>query len=168
MKKIIVIICLLIYLGFINNVKSDVIIPKEAIRLRIIANSNSDYDQNIKLKLSVEINKEIQKLLSNTSNVYDARNIIKNNVDNLNNKIEKFLKKENYNMNYKIVYGNNYFPSKTYNGVIYKEGLYESLVITLGSGRGKNWWCVLFPPLCLVEKDNNYKLFVQELIDKYF
>ena len=71
-------------------------------------------------------------------------------------------------------YGINYFPEKKYKGVIYEEGYYESLVITLGKGNGENWWCVLFPPLCLMEgEDNNtdeveYKSFVKEMIDKYF
>ena len=65
------------------------------------------------------------------------------------------------------------FQKKNYKGVIYEEGYYESLVVTLGSGNGNNWWCVLFPPLCLMEgEDNNtdeieYKSFVKEMIDKY-
>lgn len=65
----------------------------------------------------------------------------------------------------------NYFPEKEYKGVKYDEGYYESLVITLGEGKGKNWWCVLFPPLCLVEAEESdkveYKFFIKELIDKY-
>ena len=72
-----------------------------------------------------------------------------------------------------IHYGLNYFPKKEYKGVIYEEGYYESLVVTLGNGNGDNWWCVLFPPLCLLEaqetntQDVEYKFFVQDLIDKY-
>ena len=66
-----------------------------------------------------------------------------------------------------------YFPKKKYKGITYKEGNYESLVITLGEGAGDNFWCVLFPPLCLIEADETsndnveYKFFVKELIDKY-
>ena len=72
-----------------------------------------------------------------------------------------------------IKYGFNHFPKKKYKGVTYKEGNYESLVITLGSGNGDNFWCVLLPPLCLLEGDDNsssnieYKFFVKDLIDKY-
>ena len=62
-------------------------------------------------------------------------------------------------------------PEKEYKGVKYKEGYYESWVITLGEGEGNNWWCVLFPPLCLVEAEEadevEYKFFIKELIDKY-
>ena len=78
------------------------------------------------------------------------------------------------NDDYDINYGINHFPKKVYKGVIYPEGDYESLVVTLGNGLGKNFWCVLFPPLCLLEgeennqKDVEYKFFVKELINKYF
>ena len=78
------------------------------------------------------------------------------------------------NLEYKINYGMNYFPEKEYKGVTYEEGEYESLVITLGNGLGENFWCVLFPPLCLLEADEEeteeveYTSFVKEIIDKYF
>ena len=72
--------------------------------------------------------------------------------------------------NYTLIYGKNFFPEKRYKGVVYNEGYYDSLVIKLGKGKGKNWWCVLFPPLCLMETDENveYKFYVKEIIDKYF
>ena len=69
----------------------------------------------------------------------------------------------------------NYFPEKKYKGTVYKEGEYESLVVTLGDGLGANFWCVLFPPLCLLDAEDEeqlsnveYKSFIKELIDKYF
>ena len=79
----------------------------------------------------------------------------------------------NYSDIHNISFGKNYFPSKEYQGVIYPSGEYESLVITLGSGIGKNWWCVMFPPLCLLEAKNNqtddinYKFYVKEILEKY-
>ena len=73
---------------------------------------------------------------------------------------------------YSIKYGMNYFPKKVYKGVVYPSGNYESLVITLGSGLGDNWWCVLYPPLCLINdnqttNDVEYRSFVYDLINKY-
>ena len=67
-------------------------------------------------------------------------------------------------------YGKNYFPRKEYKNVIYEEGEYESVVITIGDGNGKNFWCVLFPPLCMLDEDSNieYSSLVKEIIDKYF
>ena len=78
-----------------------------------------------------------------------------------------------YNVKFKINYGENYFPEKNYKGVKYEEGYYESLVVTLGTGYGDNWWCVLFPPLCLMEAkiddntDIDYGLFVKDIFNKY-
>ena len=91
-------------------------------------------------------------------------------------KVETILKEEDQqDTEVKLNYGQNYFPEKVYGGVIYKEGYYESLVVTLGDGQGKNWWCVLFPPLCSVEAESKeqaseveYKFFVKDLITKYF
>ena len=66
----------------------------------------------------------------------------------------------------------NYFPEKEYKGIYYEEGEYESLVITLGNGIGENFWCILFPPLCLVDEeettDIEYTSIIKELINKYF
>ena len=72
---------------------------------------------------------------------------------------------------YQLNYGRNYFPKKVYKGVIYEEGEYDSLVITLGKGLGENWWCVLYPPLCLIDDNNTtsdveYRSLVMDLISK--
>ena len=73
---------------------------------------------------------------------------------------------------YNINYGLNYFPKKEYKGITYKEGYYESLVVTIGDGKGDNWWCVLFPPFCLIENDKKtdveYRLYIKDMLEKYF
>ena len=90
-----------------------------------------------------------------------------------NNKIRlSFLAFFLDNMDFKINYGTNYFPEKIYKGVKYEAGEYESMVVKIGSGSGDNYWCVLFPPLCLMEAeetdDVEYKFFIKEIIDKIF
>ena len=64
----------------------------------------------------------------------------------------------------------NYFPKKEHNGIIYEAGEYESLVITLGQGEGDNFWCILFPPLCMVDEneDIEYKSIIKEVLKKIF
>ena len=80
---------------------------------------------------------------------------------------------ENYENDYKLTFGNAFFPEKKYKGVIYEKGYYDTLLITLGKGEGNNWWCVLFPPLCLMEAEESntgkteYKFFIKEILDKY-
>ena len=92
----------------------------------------------------------------------------------IKNDIEVFFDNENYNKDFIVNFGDNYFPEKNYKGVHYDEGEYESLVVTIGQGIGDNWWCVLFPPLCLLEADESdvddteYQFFVKEMLDKIF
>ena len=79
---------------------------------------------------------------------------------------------EKYNVSYDINYGKNYFPEKNFRGEIYPEGEYESLVISLGEATGENWWCVMYPPLCLVENKSKekeeieYKSYFWEIISR--
>lgn len=175
-KKIIItflIVCILT--GVINKSSEQVIIPKEAIRFRVIANSDSEMDQSIKLQVRDNLQKQMIKTLQNSNNIEESRRLLKNNIPLFEKNVNDTLKSLNSNQTIKINYGQNYFPKKEYKGLTYEEGNYESLVVTLGKGKGKNWWCVLFPPLCLLEAeetdtkdDVEYKFFVKELIDKYF
>ena len=167
MKKIIIVL-FLVSLGFIfMNQDEEILIPGEAIRFRVIANSNTLEDQTEKLAIKEQVEEEIYKLINGVGNVKDVRNIIENNMDTINDIVNS------YGVPYQISYGNNYFPSKTYKGVLYPAGNYESLVITLGKGAGNNFWCVLFPPLCLLENSNadvsdiDYQLYVKKLLDEF-
>ena len=150
-----------------------IIIPTEAIRVRVIANSNDNKDIKEKELLKEEIQPKIYNLLKDVTSIEEARNIIKSNLSNIDVEVKKSLKKQNSNQKYEINYGLNYFPEKNFKGVTYEEGYYESLVITLGEGKGDNWWCVLFPPLCMLEFDEversdiEYKTFVGEILDRY-
>lgn len=150
----------------------DIRIPEEAIRIRIVANSNTEYDQRIKRTVRDSVQVEISSLLKEADSVLEARKIIKENVVQIEKVVSNTLQEENYGLGYRVHFGYNYFPEKEYKGVIYDDGLYESLLITLGEGSGDNWWCVLFPPLCLLEAEESdeieYKSYVKELIHKYF
>lgn len=167
MKKIIIVL-FLVSLGFIfMNQDEEILIPGEAIRFRVIANSNTLEDQTEKLAIKDQVEKEIYNLINGAGNVSEVRDIIQSNMDTINDIVSS------YQVPYQISYGNNYFPSKTYKGIIYPAGNYESLVITLGEGAGNNFWCVLFPPLCLLENSNadvsdvEYQLYVKKLLDQF-
>lgn len=175
MKKLMIIaVILLIFYLSMNRVNSkEYKIPDEAIRLRVIASSNSNIDQKVKLKVTDTMENVIYELLKNAKGVEEARKIINDNMQYIDGKVLKTLQDEKYPLSYEIKYGLNFFPEKKYNGVTYDEGYYESLVVTLGEGEGNNWWCVLFPPLCMMEAeetekdDVEYKFLIKEVIDKY-
>ena len=172
MKYILSIIVVIITYVIISNVVvANNLIPDDAIRVRVIANSNDDYDQKIKYEVKDIVEDDMYKLLNNVTNLDIARNKIRSNLNIVEDDIDTYLKNKNYNLGFDINFGYNYFPKKEFKGITYKEGYYESVVVTLGSGNGDNWWCVLFPPLCLIEveesTDVEYTSLVKEIVDKY-
>ena len=143
-----------------ENSTSEVSITfKEGLNMRRIAKLIEENTNNTE--------EDVYSLLKDVNNIEEAKNIINDNFKYLGVIIEEETS------DYELSFGYNYFPRKVYKGVIYQEGMYESLVVTLGRGEGDNWWCVLFPPLCLLEENENtddveYKFLVKELIEKYF
>lgn len=164
LKKVIVVLFLVSLAFLFSNHEEEIIIPNKAIRFRVIANSDSVEDQMKKMEIKSAVEKEVYTLINGEGNISQVRNIIEDNMDTIKDIVEE------YNVPYNINYGNNYFPSKTYKGIMYPAGNYESLVITLGDGVGANFWCVLFPPLCLIDNsredisDVDYQLYVKKLL----
>lgn len=174
MKKYLILASLLlVFIPNLNKESEEIIIPDEAIRFRVIAKSNSPEDQSTKNLVKEVLAKDLASLLSESTSIEETREILKENQNHFEDLIERTLLTNKIKTNYKVNFGLNYFPNKNYKGVIYEEGYYESLVVTLGTGNGDNWWCVLFPPLCLMEgevtnkDDVEYKSFVKEMIAEY-
>ena len=171
-KVIIVLLAITISLLIIKNQREEIVIPNTAIRLRVIPNSNSPFDQKMKLKVKNYLENNTYRIIKEENSINEARKIIKESIPNIEKNIDMIFKKNNYNMNYKVEYGNNYFPEKEYRDVKYPEGYYESIVISIGKAEGDNWWCVLFPNLCLVDlenkKETEYKSWIKEKLNKIF
>ena len=121
------------------------------------------------LHLSFSVDKPMDIFGNNWENHAEK---IKNNIPLIEENVKQIFSENNYDMNFDINYGLNYFPEKEYRGLKYNEGYYESVVISIGKAEGDNWWCVLFPNLCLVDletKDNvEYKSWIVEKINKIF
>ncbi len=170
-NTIILIIMILFFYIIVGHVSAEKLIPDDAIRLRVLANSNSEYDQKIKGKVRDLVQREMYILLQDTKGSKEAREKILLSLPDIERKVKQLLTTEKYPLTYQVHFGQNYFPEKQYKGVTYDAGMYESLLITLGSGEGDNWWCVLFPPLCLIEAEESteveYKSFVAEMIEKF-
>ena len=168
-RKIFLILLIFIVISVYKITDQNFIIPDSSIRLRVIPNSNNPEDINIKEKVKTYLEKNIYTLTKDTKQITDARNIINNNISNIENNIDNIFKDNNYNYPYNVNFGYNYFPKKNYKGITYQEGYYESLVISIGEAKGDNWWCVLFPNYCLVDTKENhqYKSYIKDLIRKY-
>lgn len=149
-------------------------IPNEAIRIRIIPNSDSIEDQFMKKQVKDYVEDKMYHLLEDTTSIDIARMTIRETIPILEEDIQNIFVENNYSQEFKIKYGANYFPQKEYKGTSYEEGYYESLVIEIGEAKGSNWWCVLFPPLCMLEAEESetdeveYKFLVQEILSKIF
>ncbi|MHA6250667.1 stage II sporulation protein R [Oceanobacillus sp. CAU 1775] len=124
------------------------VIPDEAIRLRILANSESPNDQAMKEKVRDAVNAEITEWVANITDIEEARKLIQENLA----EIENIIKDVVGNSNFTLAYDSNItFPMKLYGDYLYPAGEYEAILVTIGEGKGTNWWCVLFPPLCFLD-----------------
>ncbi|MNJ43290.1 Stage II sporulation protein R [compost metagenome] len=129
-------------------------IPGESIRLRILANSDRPGDQAIKRQVRDAIVEQMNgwvQRLENPLSLAEARQIIESNLALVEDTVKRTLEKSGKSYTYKVELGVVPFPTKMYGGAVYPAGDYEALRVTLGKGEGKNWWCVLFPPLCFVD-----------------
>ena len=136
MKKMLLIIIILV-LGYSILQTEKIIIPKESIRLWVIANSNSEQDQAIKKEVSKRLVKELKQNQKET--LEETRKYIKKELPTFEKIISRTLQENQAKKDFKIQYGNNYFPKKEYENIIYEEGEYESLVVSIGKGTGKNY-----------------------------
>ncbi len=122
------------------------------IRLHVIANSDSAEDQNLKLKVRDEIIKKVASL-ENSEDIQESRAYLKDHLTDMEATAERVIAENGKAYTAKADLGIHWIPEKTYGDMYFPAGNYEALNITLGEGAGQNWWCVLFPPLCLIEDD---------------
>ena len=167
MKKIICGILFVIVIILVSKPRYN--LSGDMVRFRVIANSNSSIDILIKEKV---VNELSTLLFKDSNDINETRNNVVNNLDQVNSSIDKVFSENNYNLKYKVRYGMNYFPSKEYNNIKFEAGEYESLVIEIGEAKGHNYWCILYPPLCMVDYENDekieYKSKIYEVLSKWF
>ncbi|MBS4195861.1 stage II sporulation protein R [Bacillus sp. FJAT-49870] len=131
------------------------VIPGEAIRLRILANSDGEKDQEVKRAIRDAVNAEITNWVQDLTSIDAARTTITSRLDHVEEIAKQELAARNLNYSVKVEFGNVQFPTKLYGQYLYPAGTYEAILITLGEGKGANWWCVLFPPLCFLDFSNS-------------
>ncbi|MDO4544482.1 MAG: stage II sporulation protein R [Clostridia bacterium] len=119
------------------------------LRLHIRANSNSRRDQEIKLK----VRDALLPYFEQSASYEDAREYLLENGRDIQSICESVLLAEGADYGVYLQLGTETFPDRTYEGTLYPAGDYDALIVVLGSGGGQNWWCVLYPPLCIVTPD---------------
>lgn len=128
-------------------------IRSDVLRLHVIANSDSSVDQNLKLRLRDYILEEGEDIFDGSVNVENAVEKIEPKLSELEKSAETFVKNAGFDYDVKITLSNEYFTTRTYESVTLPAGKYLALRVVIGSGEGHNWWCVMFPPMCVPAAD---------------
>ncbi|MEC0213929.1 stage II sporulation protein R [Paenibacillus ehimensis] len=126
-------------------------IPKEAIRLRILANSDAPADQWVKREVRDAVMERMKSWTSEPQGIEAARQTLRDHLPELDKLVGETLRKNGFDYTYRVELGMVPFPAKVYNNEVYPAGEYEALRIAIGAAEGQNWWCVLFPPLCFAD-----------------
>ncbi|HBT48121.1 MAG TPA: stage II sporulation protein R [Peptococcaceae bacterium] len=125
--------------------------PHNLIRLHVVASSNTDRDQQLKMEVRNVILAEATRQLKGARDVEEARHWLAQNLSSLTRAAEERLSAEGSPYPVKAQWGDFDFPDRTYGSLVLPQGRYEAVRLIIGEGQGENWWCVLFPPLCLVD-----------------
>ncbi len=136
-------------LTYAKNVGND--ISQSVLRLHIIANSNSDSDQSLKLKVRDKIITDARYLFANCQSLEKAIEIANVNEQKLRQIAESEIRAQGFEYPAKVSVGQVAFPTKTYGNITLPSGKYTALRIEIGEAKGENWWCVMYPPLCFTD-----------------
>lgn len=125
--------------------------PENLVRLHVIANSDLDEDQRLKNEVRDVILEQMGPRFKEAGTIQEVRTILQGNLDYMRQLAENHLQKAGCKDPVRVEYGVFPFPVKGYGSIVLPAGEYEAVKVIIGEGRGANWWCVLFPPLCFVD-----------------
>lgn len=143
------------------------------LRIHIRANSNSCEDQTVKYEIKDKVVEKLAPLLSDAKTKKQAVTIIQNNLTMITSTVDLLLEEKGFNYKSSASIKSEYFPTRTYDSLTLSSDVYDALIINLGTGKGDNWWCVAYPPMCFVNFDNGsenvvYKSKLVEIVENFF
>jgi len=152
MKKIFtltVCVCVIFVIIGLLPVHGEAEIYDSVLRLHVVANSDSEYDQALKLCVRDKVIKEVEKYTPDCADIDEARESVLTKLDNIAEVARDEVARLGYDYPIEVRLGEEEYPTKTYASLCFPSGKYLSLQVLIGEAEGQNWWCVLFPPLCL-------------------
>jgi len=126
-------------------------LASEVLRFHVLANSDSDDDQALKLKVKSGIIEYMQEQLPESNSIRETKEWAQANQQEITETAENIIQEEGYDYLVSVAVTNCYFPDKKYGDVIFPAGQYEALRVEIGEAKGRNWWCVLYPNLCFID-----------------
>lgn len=145
-------------------------IAPEILRFHVLANSDSTEDQNLKLKVRTMLLNTIYEEMGENASLEETKKYVRSHKNRLEKKAETYMKTLGYDYPAHMELATTYFPTKTYGDMVFPCGNYEAVRVKIGEGKGRNWWCVLYPPLCFVDSSyavvpNTSKEILRESLD---
>ncbi len=165
MKWLIVLSCTLL-LGFVPASHYQSEISKNVVRFHVIANSDSYEDQQLKLQVRDAILEYLQEEMEDCETLEDAKDVIVERLDTVKDVALLVVKNAGYSYGVTARLSQKHFPQKNYGDLTFPRGYYDALTVDIGSGKGRNWWCVLFPNLCFNDAVTESKAYLQETMDE--
>lgn len=153
-RLLLLLVLLFIYIficafSYVNAVSTN--IQDSVFRLHVIANSDSEEDQNLKYIVRDNVLEYINSISNSENSKEDVIKLAKEHIDEIQKIAENTIIENGYTYSVKLNIGNFAFPTKTYGDISFPAGYYDALKIEIGNASGQNWWCVMFPPLCFVD-----------------
>lgn len=139
------------YIEMMNENSDEMRVFDEVIRFHVRANSDGDEDQRLKMNVKSAVVSYVQPLLEESDSVSESRQILNDNIDNIRDVAVLQLQSDGCDDAVSVYMERCYFPAKSYGDVTFPPGEYEAFRIDIGKAQGRNWWCVLYPPLCFVD-----------------
>ncbi len=135
--------------SYVNAVSEN--LSNSVFRLHVIANSDTQEDQDLKYIVRDKLIEYMNTLNESNSSKEEVIKIAQDNLKNFKQIAENTIREQGYSYSVEVEIGNFEFPTKTYGDISFPAGYYDALRVKIGEAKGKNWWCVMFPPLCFVD-----------------
>ena len=134
-------------LSYTNDASND--ISTKVLRMHVLANSNSINDQRLKIAVKNNILKSTRKLFTDCNNLEESIEIAQSNTELIKASAQDVIKKYNKNYDVKVYVDNEFFDVREYKDFTLPSGNYNTVKVVIGEGKGKNWWCVMYPAVCI-------------------
>lgn len=134
-------------LSYTNDASND--ISTKVLRMHVLANSNSINDQRLKIAVKNNILKSTQELFTDCDNLEESIEIAQSNTELIKASAQEVIKKYNKNYDVKVYVDNEFFDVREYKDFTLPSGNYNTVKVVIGEGKGKNWWCVMYPAVCI-------------------
>lgn len=129
-------------------------LSNNVFRLHVIANSDSDEDQNLKYKVRDSLLEYMNLICSDVTTKEDAMSLCYQNLESFKQIAQNVIYENGYDYAVNVRIGNFHFPTKYYGDISFPAGMYDALRVEIGEASGQNWWCVMFPSLCFIDVSN--------------